>query len=226
MSESIARICESVKTLFCPLSRLTVNKSGKELNAYETGREIVATSTSLVMATVMAKDWKSTYGHNTACLIAKAYADGVGAVVLLAVAGGPACQEELAVVRAVIEVMGGAPGMVGENEGSIGKKWTWQIKRKGFKNIYISLRVYHKAESVALGLEKTVHPYNDMGKPGNKRRLAVLSCPLEDAEGRNANIIVNEKIAIKLAAMVARCKSKGFAPKWDDGHDEWRAFFK
>lgn len=228
MTESVESICESVRDMFMPLSKMKIKTTGRTLNAVETGQQIHATSTSMVMATVMAKNWKSTYGHNFAALVAKCWREGVGALVLLAVAGGPACQEELAIVRAIMPVLGGIPGMVKEREGSIGFKWTWQIKRPGtgLKNIYISLRVYHKAESVALGLEKTVHPYNYMGTPGNYRRVAVLSCPLEDAEGRNANVIVNKQIASKMDAMIARCRRKGFAPKWDDGHEEWRAFFR
>eukprot|EP00040_Diaphanoeca_grandis_P024247 m.133064 g.133064 ORF g.133064 m.133064 type:complete len:232 (+) comp29650_c1_seq1:302-997(+) len=230
MAESMQDIVESCVNVVMPLQdRLHIKLAGKKpLTALETGQQIHDTSASFVLGSTQVPGWLSIFAHNFATWIAKCWCEGVGAIVLLAVKGGPASDKEIELIRVLLPHLGGIPGMVNEAEGSIGRKWTWQIKRSKtqLKNIYVSLRVYHKAESVKLGLEKTVHPYEYMGERGNYRRVAVVSCPFLDRNGCDAHALVNEQLRTKMADMIDRCRRKGFAPKWDDGHAEWREFFK
>lgn len=223
----VEAVCTSA-SVNAPLMRLPINSDPRAMTAEECGADIRDTATSIVMATVFARKWEMTFCMSYAAHVSRCWIEGAGSLTLLAVAGGPACQLEIKLIEAMTLVLGGVPGKVAVEVGNgLSTQYTWQISRgAGKQKMMVDLRIYNLAEKVASGIEKVIHPYERHAKAPTLKRVAIVSCPLEDQRGKNANDLVNKSIGEMMGTMVKRCKDHGFAPEYSDDAAAWSAFFK
>ena len=145
---------------------------------------------------------------------------------LLAIKGGDACDCEIKFIEALMEELGAKVDTfrkVSYDGERI--RWTWFLKRKGAEDCTVYLNQYQKVEYATVGfLQKDFLPNKDYMNAPNLNRVAVVSAPVVDKEGKPIAQELNENVSKALEGAKAIADKKGFAPDHRDFDAWYKAF--
>eukprot|EP00928_Gymnodinium_smaydae_P053963 TRINITY_DN37820_c0_g1_i1.p1 TRINITY_DN37820_c0_g1~~TRINITY_DN37820_c0_g1_i1.p1 ORF type:complete len:220 (-),score=38.40 TRINITY_DN37820_c0_g1_i1:164-823(-) len=161
---------------------------------------------SAVLATIMAPGWQQTYLCSIGCMLARFIQQGAKDVFLVAVKGGPVCDDEIRMIGALIKEMGGrvtegfSPTV--EAEGYLNvilgvRLFPYEIPREGMDPVTINLHVYDAAENVSneMALKTDLKPFEDRPlRAPYLKRVAIVSCPLHDLQQGDVHEKLNRAI--------------------------------
>ena len=136
---------------------------------------------------------------------------------LLAIKGGAACDCEIKFIEALMEELGAEVKTFREVEND-GKRieWTWWLKRKGAEDCTVYLFQYQKVEYADVEqLQVDFLPEKAYTHAPNLQRVAVVSAPVVDKEGKPIAQKLNENVSQALEGAKAIADKKGFMPDPD-----------
>jgi len=115
---------------------------------------------------------------------------------MYAVKGGPETDMEIRSIEEVMWLLGfnvnkfRVAGMHGRLE------WLWQIQRPRGNDFAVYLNQYPTVESFRddASVSRTLSPYRHFQRAPNLCRVAVVSCPLKDLEGKPVHDILNQTL--------------------------------
>ena len=151
---------------------------------------------------------------------------------LLAIKGGDACDCEIKFIEALMEELGAKVDtfrQVSDSGECI--VWRWFLKRKGAKDCVVWLKQYQKVEYAAVEmLQLGFLPQKAYMNAPDLHRVAVVSAPVVDKEGKPIAQTLNENVSKALEGAKAIADKKGFKPESDDfahlGAGQYDAWYK
>ena len=155
-----------------------------------------------------------------------------GVLNLLAIKGGPACDCEIKFIEALMEELGAEVDKFREvSDDGKDIEWRWFLKRKGAGTCMVNLYQYQKVEYATVGLLKgDFLPEKAKTHAPDLNRVAVVSAPVVDKEGKPIAQRLNENVSHALEGAKALADKKGFMPESDDfehlGEGKYEAYRK
>ena len=151
---------------------------------------------------------------------------------LLAIKGGDACDCEIKFIEALMEELGAKVErfrVVINNGARI--DWCWWLERKGAGRCMVRLTQYQKVEYATVeALQIDFLPVKALTHAPLLNRVAVVSAPVVDKEGKPIAQRLNENVSKALENAKALADKKGFMPHPDDfkhlGEGQTAAFMK
>ena len=137
---------------------------------------------------------------------------------LLAIKGGDFCDCEIKFIEALMEELGAEVVTFREESGD-GKyiEWRWLLERKGAGRCGVYLCQYQKVEDATVGLlQNDFMPLKANTHAPNLRRVAVVSAPVVDKEGKPIAQKLNENVSQALEGAKGIAEKKGFCPDYRD----------
>ena len=141
-----------------------------------------------------------------------------GVLTLLAIKGGDACDCEIKFIEALMEELGAEVRKFREvsKDGQC-IEWTWWLKRKGAEVCTVTLTQYQKVEYATVEqLQVDFLPQKASMHAPNLRRVAIVSAPVKDKEGKPIAQKLNENVSQALEDAKALADKKGFLPEYVD----------
>ena len=135
---------------------------------------------------------------------------------LLAIKGGDACDCEIKFIEALMEELGAQVDKFREvSDDGEDIRWCWWLQRKGAKPLHGGLHQYQKVEYATVGmLQNSFLPDKALTHAPNLRRVAVVSAPVVDKEGKPIAQKLNENVSQALENAKALADKKGFRPDY------------
>ena len=95
--------------------------------------------------------------------------------------------------------------------------WCWYLKRKGADTCIVNLTQFQKVEDATVEqFQVDFLPKKDKTHAPNLRRVAVVSAPVVDKEGKPIAQKLNENVSQALENAKALADKKGFQPAYAD----------
>ena len=158
-----------------------------------------------------------------------------GVLTLLAIKGGDACDCEIKFIEALMEELGAEVRTFREVSDD-GKyiRWCWWLQRKGSGRCMVNLIQYQKVEYADVELLQTGFlPLKNYTHAPDLSRVAVVSAPVVDKEGKPIAQTLNENVSKALENAKALADKNGFVPVPSDfAHlgegkmDAWKKVYK
>ena len=137
---------------------------------------------------------------------------------LLAIKGGDACDCEIKFIEALMEELGAEVETFAKEAGD-GQiiVWGWKLKRKDAGNCSVWLIQYQKVEYARVEmLQGDFLPDKAFTHAPDLSRVAVVSAPVVDKEGKPIAERLNENVSQALEGAKALADEKGFRPDYAD----------
>lgn len=211
-----------------------VEHKGPRPTPTEAAKAMIANLCTNVLATVMVGGWRFTWCCGFLALLMDAL-PRCQYLFMVAVKGGPASDDEIAMVCDLLEQLG-VPMKTERTEetdpayvNAFGSEcYTWYILRPGKKAFMLTLVRYTKVPN-ALKLRSSVGIYERAASVPNQRQFAVLSAPVLDANQANVNDQLNKELVAAMAWTKDNMAKKGWMPNTLTGkpsQKEFRDYFE
>lgn len=155
------------------LMSVEVEPAGAMLSAAQVVRAQKNNLTTTVLATVMCPGWSLTWASavlNTVVMPASS----CGTLTLIAIKGGPACDEEVAFIQVLMMELGFTLIRNGDNRGT-SLLWEWKLQRKSAGAYKVKLRQFYSLDGTS-ALPESFAPKQRNSVAPNLKRLAIVSC--------------------------------------------------
>jgi len=201
-------------------SNWLLTDEGDEPTAVQQARALQADMNTRILATVQTGGWVTGWVCSIIQLVAMSIQDCQG-LFLIAVKGGPACDEELVLIDYVLERFGFIHTRT--NEVPWMYEDTWARARSGAAPITVFKQVFRCPEHVFV--DQAAVPLDGHGTAPNLVRLALVSAPVWAVSG------INQALKMQLDSVIDRARRNGFAPyaPWDssqEAHDAFAAYME
>jgi len=207
---------------FLPLDSIPL-KAGRKLSPTEAIQQMKNQLYTQVLATVYCPGWRASWAMGVVGMILANYAECT-TLRLLAVKGGPGCDGEIEFLTLLMPLLG-FRRQDGIKEPTVGKpirrecdggnfvrlNWYWKINRPGAEPMAVFLDQFRTVE-MCEHMDVHLNCRESESVAPNLKRVAVISCPVFDADGRQINETLNAKITDSFDRSIERAKNKGYQP--------------
>jgi len=223
---------------FMPLHSISLNVSEK-LSPRAAIEEMKNQLYTQVLATVYCPGWRASWAMGVLGMILSNYAECT-TLRLLAVKGGPGCDGEIEFLTLLMPLLGfqrkdgikeprvGKPIRREDDEGNIVRRnWYWQIDRPGAEPMAVFLDQFRTVE-MCEHLDIHLNCKESQSAAPNLKRVAIISCPVFDADGNEINETLNKKISASLDRAIERATNKGYQPAangYGSSRNIWADYF-
>lgn len=210
-------------------------EEGQALQPEETVAHMTNNFATLVLATVLCPGWSRAWAGALLSLIVTD-ASRCGLLRLLAVKGGPACDEECAFVILLLRALGFQTRGPERFRGGSPTNFIieYRLSRSGARDYLVSLWQYRSVEKVSspVGMCRLFCPYKFRSSAPDLARIAVVSCAEKfaagqrlDEEGKSVNDRLNEHLNKALNVAWWHARRKGYRPGTKASKAEEDAYF-
>jgi len=205
------------------------------MEAVEVVDDVLNNMETFVLTTIFVRGWSLGWARNLIGFILNNVSTA-SYVRLIAVQGGPVCEEEVAFTKILLLELGFS--IVFENSGSpeVAERYTLRCKLDGVQvttpamPFEVLVKQYHSVNQIYRNLQQDVSPNWSFSRVPNLQRLAVISCaemwfidghskrlnPEEVDEHHPDGMTVNDKLNSEIMRALedakTRAASKGFRP--------------